>query len=830
MKIIPRNDAGENKDSSTVLRFSVRDFVAFVYRRGSLNTGNFFSLLDGLGIKTHQQFFKAFRKSQPDATIFSEYSLKTTFVSDSVKIEVQGRADLIVLSENNEIQIIEIKTIAKDSADLPVEADFLHIAQARIYAYIFCKEKEITNASIQVTVKYILINSFKIKDFNETVTYNELEKFSFDTCNFYIAQGLAKKDYSTIRDLSIKALTFPYSELRQGQKEFMNAVLSCMRKHEPLLVSAPTGTGKTISVLYPAIKGIPQKYCDYIFYITAKNSTAEIAKKTLDDMRGNGLVIKSIHITAKEKVCLCKEIYCDTSICPYAVNYYDNYSKAMNELSSTQSIDFNVLMATGEVYGVCPFELGLDLSLFCDIIICDYNYIFDPKVSLERFVKQEAYNFAILIDEAHNLPDRACEMYSAEMSYKELKEVLLYKSYFQSNLQNIFDELIAYYKVLLPFIKGEENLEEPFDKSILLKELFWAENFGATRKLPKDYVSILEKLVQYAKEDLNSITNTEARKALKNLYFSAKFFIRTSSEFFDDSYIVTFEKSNRDLIISLRCMDSSGQIDKFHQGKHSLVFFSATLSPVQYFESRFKSVKNQQSINKIILPSPFPKENLFVGIIPSISTKYNNRQSSLKTIADVVEAAVSSKMGNYIVYSPSFEYQKWIVQMVEMVLNSNEINRSNGIKIITQTPSMNEIIRDNFLKEFREYGKRTLIAFAVLGGVFGEGIDLVGETLSGVIIVGVGLPRKSPERDIMADYYSNMIGNGFDFAYRYPGFNKIQQAAGRVIRSEEDRGFILLLDERYEKPDYQMLFPEEWHPIVLRSKSQIKNSIKEFLM
>ncbi len=257
------------------------------------------------------------------------------------------------------------------------------------------------------------------------------------------------------------------------------------------------------------------------------------------------------------------------------------------------------------------------------------------------------------------------------------------------------------------------------------------------------------------------------------------------------------------------------------------MFFSATLSPLPYFENKFRDPRSSEPLRSFVLPSPFPRENLLVGIVPGVSTKYRQRRDSLGMVLDVIDAAVFSKTGNYIIFSPSFEYQQWLVSSFEMIAGSRR-SEIKPFQIIRQTPHMSEKNRRAFLNEFREYGKRTLLAFAVIGGVFSEGIDLVGETLSGVVLVGVGLPKKTPERDIMMDYYSSILGNGFNFAYRYPGFNKILQAAGRVIRSESDRGFILLLDERYETPDYQSLFPEEWRPVLLKNKNQIRQVLREF--
>lgn len=826
---IENTSPGENPgEPLTTLRLSVRDFVSGIYREGGLGTGSIFSMQDNIGTKIHQQFFKAFEKSNTDCTLYIEHTLKKIHLLTPILFDIQGRADLIVESPDHQIQVIEIKTIAKAGATVPDKVDFLHLAQARVYAYFFCLEKGFSDISIQITIKYILIHSFQIRDFHETLSFSELERFFLDTCAQYADLGKSIHAYELARNESIKKMAFPYPNLRSGQKEFMNTVLTAIRKREPLIIQAPTGTGKTISTLYPAIKGIPAKYGDYIFYITAKSSTQDVAKKTLDDMREQGLILKSIQITAKEKICLCRELYCDMSICPYAIRYYEQSPKAMKELSKHFAVDAKLLQETGEKYQVCPFELGLDVSLYCDVILCDYNYVFDPKVRLDRFINQESLRLTILVDEAHNLPDRCNEMYSAAVSLLELKEIMQYRVYLPEEIKNTVDGILAYFDRMSLFMSDGELPETSFDAGFQPRELFRSSSFCATRKQPKTLLKYLDTFVTQIREELDKIQDSNAKKAFTDFFFSAKFFVRIALEFFNTAYITTFIKEGRDTQIILRCMDSAAQIASFHQGRHSVIFFSATLSPIPYFESKFKLSGGYEELKKLVLPSPFPRENLFLGIVPGISTKYANRHSSLVPISEIIDAATSCKTGNYLVYSPSFEYQQWIIHAFEEQMRYNKPEVLQQYKIIRQTSGMNEKQRQNFLREFQVYGNRTLIGFAVMGGIFGEGIDLTGETLSGVILIGPGLPKKSAERDIMMDYYSSIHGNGFNFAYRYPGFNKILQAAGRVIRSENDRGFILLLDERYETPEYRILFPEEWEPVTLKNKNQIKKSLLDF--
>ncbi len=508
----PPDDPKNVTASATVLRWSVGDFVSFVYRRGGLRSGSFSASAENAGVKIHQQYFSRFQKTFQDGTLLIEYPLKTVYSVPPVRFEIQGRADLITESLEKKIHIVEIKSIQSDSETLPQQVDFLHAAQARIYAYLYSLEKEDPSAcaEIEVTVKYILAKSFQIRDFNETLSFCELEDFFRKTCEYYLEWGISIHDYRLARDASIKALPFPYPELRQGQKEFMRTVLETVRKREPLLVQAPTGTGKTISVLYPAIKSIPKQYSDYIFYLTAKTSTQDVAKKTLEDLRGQGLVVKSIVLTAKEKICLCSELYCDQTLCPYATHYYEHSSEAMKALSGVFAVDSAHLSEIGEKYNVCPFELGLDLSLFCDVIICDYNYLYDPKVQLERFAAEDSYRFTILMDEAHNLPDRANEMYSAELMWKELQEAKSAERAYSVPAREALGKLSSYFEKMFETMSraGESDLSgesSSFDSSLPPKEMYLSADFCASRKKPKELLSALDQWIRAAKDEMDLV-------------------------------------------------------------------------------------------------------------------------------------------------------------------------------------------------------------------------------------------------------------------------------------------------------------------------------------
>ncbi|MHB8961761.1 MAG: ATP-dependent DNA helicase, partial [Saccharofermentanales bacterium] len=603
---------------------------------------------------------------------------------------------------------------------------------------------------------------------------------------------------------------------------------------------APTGIGKTISVLFPAVKSIPRGFADYVFYLTAKTSTQTVAQAALDDLRKAGMVLKSIRITSKEKMCLCKEIYCDTEICKYALNYYDNSTAAIRDLFHYNSIDAKALTEVAMKHNVCPFEIGLDISLFCDVIICDYNYVFDPKVMLIRFIQEESYRFVFLIDEAHNLPSRCNEMYSASFGNEDYEELVKYSAHLSPSLRKTLDAVIRYFESAHLFLKepGDftslkspgsfSSVPDTFDRKIEGKELIRAEGVCATRKVPGELIDLMESFVMEAKPELDANRNKDIHKVLIDTFFSVKFFLKVASEFYNEHYVVMLSIEANRIQLRLRCLNASERLSSFHNGKNATVYFSATMSPEEYYTNLFKGKSVDYTLRKKIFGSPFPSENLWVGAVTAISTRYEARQYTLGSVAEMIYAAISVKNGNYLVFCPSFEYQRMICRVFSERTDMHKTKEAIPVRTIVQKKVMNDAERSAFLDSFVRNRSDTLVGFAVLGGVFGEGIDLTGESLSGVILIGVGLPAKSFEQDILMDYFNNSMGNGFDYAYKFPGFNKILQAAGRVIRTETDRGFILLIDERYGRDDYKMLFPDEWKPLYIDTVKDLKKELMGF--
>ncbi len=835
----PGSDLREDGPAVT-LRLSVRDLAGYAYRHGGLGKAGLFSDSEDTPVRLHQQYIRASMKQDPDAEHFPEYTLKASRRTGSICMEIQGRADLVSVSPDGSVTVLEIKTIMDSGGVLPAKADIVHLAQARIYAYLFLLDPRHNEASVSVTIRYVLAAERKIRDFSERSDFTALQGFFDDSCSKLLDFTKSLRNYRKLRDITLRDLRFPYPELRKGQKEFMHEVLGCIRSKEPLYAQAPTGIGKTISVLYPAVKAIPKNYADYIFYLTAKTSTQTVAQTALQDLRNAGMVLRSIRITSKEKLCLRKDLYCDTQTCPYAIHYYDNSGAAIHDLFAFHSVDADILTGIAEKHQVCPFEIGLDLSLFCDVIICDYNYVFDPKVRLIRFFQDDPYRFVFLIDEAHNLPSRSNEMFSASFGTADIASLLRHAARYSIQLRNSLDAISRYFTQAIRYLDSAAESQDrgtddrsaapdSFDRKIEAKELFRAESICASRKIPEEFTGILQDFIFYAKQEIDLLKDRDLRKELLDAFFSAMFFVRVSTDFFNEHYVVLLSSTGKDALLRFKCLNASERLTAFHNGKNATVYFSATMSPEEYYTGLFKGRSSDLNLRKKIFASPFPPENLWVGVVTDLSIKYEARPYTLGSVAELALAAVCVRNGNYLVFCPSFEYQRMISAAFESLVRQQGPQAvGKPIRILTQKNGMSESERSAFLNAFLQNRSDTLVGFAVLGGVFGEGIDLTGESLSGVILIGVGLPARSFEQDILMDYFTHETGNGFDYAYRFPGFNKILQAAGRVIRTETDRGFILLIDERYGREDYRMLFPPEWDPHAVGNADELREGLEDF--
>ena len=768
-------------------RISVRDLVEFILRRGNID-----SRFTGVnraeeGAKVHRHLQKKGGENYK-----TEVFLSITEDCGDVTVKVEGRADGVI-TDGDAITIDEIKTTLTPLDNIGEDYNFLHWAQAMCYGYIYCRKNELDSINIRLT--YYEMDSGEIKRFVKPFSLDELSVFFADLLEKYSVWVRFERNWKELSAKSFRELEFPFVAYRPGQRKLAGAVYKTVQASASLFAVAPTGTGKTISTLFPSVKAMGEGLAEKVFYLTAKTVTGRAAVDAVLKMAEHGMRAKTVSLTAKDKICFLDTRMCDPEHCKYANGHFDRVNDALFDLlNSRDAITADVITEFAEKHTVCPFELALDVSTHCDIIICDYNYLFDPQVYLKRFFT-DGGDYIFLVDESHNLVDRAREMYSARLN----------KSGF----------LDARKKIAKSYRKLRKILSDI--NSLLLEKRRELEDFRYNLKVQQeryskfcDMVDIF--IIEFAKW-LGE--NRQPEDGLLEFYFNALAF-RKMDELYDERYVTVIETVHgSDLSVKLFCVDPSALLRARVQMGRAAVFFSATLSPLEYFMSVLGGDEDSKAL---ILESPFPHEKLCLIAADAISTKYRDRAASLADISEMIFETVSRKSGNYICYFPSYAYMEDVYALFSET--HPEIDTKKQLR------AMPEAERTEFLSVFQAGGTDTLLGFCVMGGIFSEGIDLEGDRLIGTIIVGVGLPQINTELDIVRDYYGR---SGYDFAYLFPGMNKVLQAAGRVIRSETDIGVVLLLDDRFGTHRYKSLFPSHWrHCISAAAKEDVVTALDGF--
>ncbi|MBP8989295.1 MAG: ATP-dependent DNA helicase [Clostridia bacterium] len=802
------------------VRLSVRTLAEAVHRHGGLSGPVYGGVTSVEGIRLHQRCIRLLEEKLDGWPLQSEVMLQTTLQMEEYALQVSGRCDALVETPDL-LCLFEIKSFTGPAERLVPEGEPLHWAQAKLYAWSYLSNHPDV-PQIDVALIYISLDSPSLIRHVKTYQRDTLYAFFVETCRQYVqfASDILRSEQKRLQ--SGLRLPFPYPALRSGQKHFMEEVISAVRQVSPVFISAPTGTGKTMAALYPAVKVLANQMADHVFYLTHMTSARLVAARAMDDLHQSGLLMKSIVLYAKEKLCLSPGLYCDTRQCPYALLYYDHLPDALHQLFLFDQIGLEEILDCAEKYHVCPFELALDMSVYCEVIICDYNYAFDPRVRLARFFNQDQKHL-LLVDEAHNLPERSRSMYSARLDRDTL---LTIKPVLQAQspvLSADLDRILLWFMRLAAEIKEGKTGFDLVEKTVKAEAIMSADRFRAMRTLPAELLSFCNRFNVHSHHFLETHPDFDGRLELLKVYFQILFFCRTAEEFFDDAYVTCARLLTDECCeVELMCLDASSKLSESYLNRYPVVFFSATLTPISYYAGLLQGHSSASYAESLQLGSPFPPENLLVMVCSTLSTRYKQRQATAPAILDLILAAVRMKIGNYLVFVPSHAY----LQMIRTLLK-NRPDRDD-FDYLFQIREMNETMRRKYLARFDHFGSRTLLAFAVLGGVFSEGIDLFGEKLAGVAIVGVGLPQICPEREIMRQYYAAALGSGYEFSYLYPGFNKVQQAAGRLIRSEEDRGFVLLIDDRYDQPVYRSLFPVEWRPKNVSSEADVSLLLDDF--
>ncbi|MBQ8408541.1 MAG: ATP-dependent DNA helicase [Clostridia bacterium] len=752
------------------------------------------------GKRVHQKLQTSF-----GALYHSEVELRNTSKLDEIFFYVKGRADGIICHNGN-YTVDEIKTVGEHRFASKI-VDRLHTAQLYCYAYFLCQTKGL--AGVNTRIIYYNVEDGEI-EYNEKFTaVEELRSFYHQLLSCVVWRARLLRERARERMPSAASCVFPYSSLRESQEEMIRECYRDLKNGNRLFCQAPTGIGKTMSTLYPSVKCIGEGIADKIFYLTSKASIRREAFAAAERLHKAGARIRALVLSSREQMCvneaakLCQgrlSSNCNPELCPYAKGYYDKLNGALEELLSlSDQFDSRAVKEFATAKGLCPYELSLDLSELCDVIVCDYNYVFSPTVYLKRYFDDNAAGkerFIFLVDEAHNLPDRARDMFSSRLTTDDFERVL-----------SLSGESGMLTDACLSLLRSFETLEKLCHDNMQYDGDGRGVGYYVARDLPENFVRALSAFSEKCDTWMKHNYGHAAYYAAEDLSFKLYEF-KKICECFDRHYLTFINTSYGKTSLLLYCLDPSHNLSVALERAHASILFSATLTPTDYFADILGGGKKTVSVS---FRSPFPRENLCIAAVDKISTRFEDREKSVKKIASCIAATVSAKVGNYMVFFPSYGF----MDEVHKIFHA----KYPKVRTLPQKKNMTYSEKETYLAEFCDDGKLR-IGFCVLGGSFSEGIDLPGRRLIGTVVVGVGLPGLSDENNIIRDYYEEKCGMGYDYAYTYPGMNSVLQAVGRVIRTESDRGIAVLIDDRYAEPKYRALYPEEWKGIKFAGNPQ----------
>ena len=786
-----------NADACTV-ELSVRELCAMAHKSGSLDAGSPHRRIEAMrkGGELHR------RLQEGQLNYCAEVFLRNTIVYRGISYTVEGRADGVI-EKDGEVPVEEIKTARGSSFARGARGDAF--SQLRCYAYFLAVDRHLK--SVKLRMRLVNSENGEVSDFCSEMTADQL--YTFYCSLLDRVEPLAREEVLRREERipSISHIGFPYPHKREGQLELAQECFRAIRKGKRLFAQAPTGIGKTMSTLYPAVKAMGEGLCDRIFYLTPKASTRREAFAAAAKLFGAGAMLRTVVLHAKEQMCLrqggCRvggASKCNAADCPFAKGYYDRVDAALFALlGAHHGFTRGTILKAAEQHRVCPYELSLDLSELCEIIICDYNYAFDPAVYLRRYFdpsEGERGQYVFLVDEAHNLPDRARDMYSVKLSAQPFEELFARvdpQSDFE--LEGILREFLTVMHGLAGLCgENRQKIEDGSESGYYL-------NREPLLHFNETVCTVKEKLERLQRkspghplaEQLTVLTG-ELRRFLMLI------------EYYDSRFLTYVELLCGKVSVQLYCLDPAGVLDTAMNRARSTVLFSATLAPIDYFADVLGGGRHAHTVE---LPSPYDPSRLCVTVASGVSTRMEERHKSYRRVAMLIAASISAKAGNYIVYFPSYDYMERVLEQF--------LDKYPKVPHIVQQRSMSAREREAFLDYFKEDQGKLRLGFCVLGGSFSEGVDLPGNRLIGAIVVGVGIPGLSNERNMLRDYYENKCERGYDYAYTYPGMNRVLQAAGRVIRDEEDRGVVVLIDDRYTEEPYLHLYPRHWQDVVAAS-------------
>lgn len=767
---------------------AVRTLVEVVLRAGDLDTRFIGPGRSLAGIRAHQ----AVQRQRPEG-YRAEVPVSVEVETTDLILEIGGRIDGVLETEAA-VLVEEIKSTTQELTVVEQSPDPCHWGQAKVYACLLARIQNLPAVTVRLT--YCSLESGDTLELDESLTRDALESFFQGLIERYASWAMTLVRWRQCRDGAIDGLDFPFDAYRHGQRGMAVAVYRTIRDGGQALVQAATGIGKTMAALFPAVKTLGEGRVERIFFLTARNTGKAAAVQALDLLERKGLRLKRVCLTAKDRICFCPDASCTPQECEFAKGHFDRLTAALADAFVRDNLDRDAIETAARFHRVCPFELSLELCRWADCIIGDYNYAFDPRVYLRRFFEEENGAYAFLVDEAHNLVDRSRDMFSAGLNKAAFVDLRRAVKQHLPDLHRAVGKIDAWMR------NANRRARE-------------AGGFYSDARLPDGLEPLLRAFLRISERWLASNRPAPYREVVLERYFETRAFLQIW-ERFDDSYVACCRTAGRDMRFKLFCLDPSRHLALALRRCRAAIFFSATLTPVGYFQ---EILGCDAATLRLDVPSPFPRAHLKVLIANGVSTTYDQRRQSVDRVVSMIRAFVSTKRGNYLCFFPSYEYLALVTDRFE--------DPHGHTCVLTQAREMDDTERGRFLDRFSAQNRQTLVGFAVMGGIFGEGIDLVGERLSGAVIVGVGLPGIGPERELIRSYFDGQAA-GFDFAYRYPGVNRVLQAAGRVIRTDRDRGALLLVDRRFCHTGYRRLLPDQWAPETVATQRQVQNHMKRF--
>ncbi len=769
-------------------KIGVGDLVSYLYASGDLSSETFqnVSLLEGT--RAHQYI-----QNQYGSKDQAEVPIQIGFQDDSHNLLISGRIDgLLLIDSYTTIQ--EIKSSRFNIFEELFEVHQEHLSQLKMYAYMYMKNEELTEIDGRVT--YIQLSDYQQRHFEYIFHVEELESFFLDSITKYLVWLDILFEHDQLKLISLGEMVFPFDTYRRGQREMMSAVYQTMMDQDILYAIAPTGIGKTMATLFASLKALNDN-TQKIFYLTAKTVGKQIALDSMDMLHEGTLETKTLEITSKDSICFLDKRECDPEKCMYAKGFFDRLQKATKDIFQNEKLmRRSVVERYAKKHTICPFEFSLFVSYFVDVIICDYNYVFDPRTHLIRYFDEQNYKPLILIDEAHNLVTRSRDMYSSTLVKSDFIKLRRLGSKLKPTIRTGVKHVLDIYDTF-----EESLIDQPFMSSKSLNNAFYE-----TLKY------LMKKIENALKENPRYPRKADVLEGYLSILGFTKIY-----EYYNDSYLTNIEKVDDDIFLTIQCLDASRFIlDTLKNKTYGSVFFSATLYPIDYYQE----LLTQNEGETLKIQSPFDHQRLKLIIMDNISTRYQDRLQSIQGVVDTIVSVVNSKKGNYIVFFPSYQYLNQVLEQLPVDIPAD---------ILIQKRDMEHMLRDLMIEKFKIQIERSQLAFFVMGGMFAEGIDYIGDMLNGVIVVGVGLPMINETNNQLKTYYQEQFKKGFDYAYQYPGMNKVIQAVGRVIRTASDYGVAILIDDRFSQASYRKLYPPEWkHYTVARNQKQLSGSLSEF--